>query len=198
MYLSVRHFRHFLEGKPFTIFTDHKPLTHALLSSTDNRSPRQTRHLSYVAEFTDDVRYIKGERNIIADALSRPAISAVTVPAIDFAAMSTAQDPAELLATASSLKLKRVHHNNVQLWCDVSGGRQRPLVPLQFRRPIFEALHGLSHAGTRPTIKLISSRFVWPGIRQQIRSWCRDCVPCQASKTGRHTKSPVTVLPPAS
>ena len=73
----------------------------------------------------------------------------------------------------------------------------RDRVPLQFRRPVFDALHGLSHGGTRPTLKLLSRRYVWPGMRKDIREWCRTCVPCQASKVGRHTKAPVTVLPPA-
>ena len=35
IYLSIKHFRHFLEGRSFIIFTDHKPLTFALGSSTD-------------------------------------------------------------------------------------------------------------------------------------------------------------------
>ena len=34
IYLSVRNFKHFLEGKPFIIFTDHKPLTYAPVSYT--------------------------------------------------------------------------------------------------------------------------------------------------------------------
>ena len=121
MYLSVKHLKQFLEGKLFSIYIDHKLLTHALTSPTDNRSPRQTRHLCYVAEFTSDVRYIKGEPNIVADALSRPsskkilppAVSSVAsvsfpeVPGVDFKAMALAQDPGSLLET-SSLELRRL------------------------------------------------------------------------------------------
>nr|VZI26347.1 unnamed protein product [Spirometra erinaceieuropaei] len=35
IYLAVMHFRHFLEGRDFTVFTDHKPSTFALRSHTD-------------------------------------------------------------------------------------------------------------------------------------------------------------------
>ncbi|GFO45478.1 Pol polyprotein [Plakobranchus ocellatus] len=58
-YSAVKHFRHFLERRPLTLYTDHKPLTFALSSETD-RSPRQTRHLTFIAEFTTDIRHIKG------------------------------------------------------------------------------------------------------------------------------------------
>ena len=54
MYLATKFFRHYLEGRGFTIFTDHKPLTYTLSSDTD-RLPRQTRHLSFVAEFTTNI-----------------------------------------------------------------------------------------------------------------------------------------------
>ena len=54
IYLSTKHFRHFLEDRQFAIYTDHLPLTTAITSAAD-RSPRQARHLSYVAEFTTDL-----------------------------------------------------------------------------------------------------------------------------------------------
>ncbi|GFN86368.1 Gag-Pol polyprotein [Plakobranchus ocellatus] len=69
-YSAVRHFRHFLEGRLFTLYIDHKPLAFALSSQTD-RSPRQTRHLSFITEFTTDIQHIKGKFNVVADALSR-------------------------------------------------------------------------------------------------------------------------------
>ena len=71
---SVRHFRFMLEGREFTIFTDHQPLTHALFRSSPPWSAPQQRHLSYLAEFTSTIVHIPGKENVVADALSRPIL----------------------------------------------------------------------------------------------------------------------------
>ena len=42
MYLAVRHFQHLLEGRQFTIYTDHKPLTFAFRSGSNKYSPRES------------------------------------------------------------------------------------------------------------------------------------------------------------
>ena len=54
-YSAVCHFRFLLEGQCFTLFTDHKPLTHALFRSSPPWSARQQRHLAYISEFTSDI-----------------------------------------------------------------------------------------------------------------------------------------------
>ena len=41
VYLAIRHFRYFLGGRSFTLFTDHKPLTVAISKISDPWSPRQ-------------------------------------------------------------------------------------------------------------------------------------------------------------
>ncbi|KAK3701031.1 hypothetical protein RRG08_063284 [Elysia crispata] len=87
-YSAVKHFRHFLEGRPFTLYTDHKPLTFALSSETD-RSPRQTRHLAFIAEFTTDIRHIKGKFNVVADALSRITTTSKAADTINLCPVST-------------------------------------------------------------------------------------------------------------
>jgi hypothetical protein len=61
-----------LEGRRFIIFTDHKPLTFALRRSSDPWTARQCHQLSYIAEYTSDIRHIAGKDNIVADTLSRP------------------------------------------------------------------------------------------------------------------------------
>src|SRR5215470_8795448 len=92
MYLSIKHFRYFLQGRDFSIYTDHKPLTHAITSYSDRHSPRESRHLEFVAQFTTDIRYIKGTDNNQADALSRVEINNISdITRIDFEEMSKAQ-----------------------------------------------------------------------------------------------------------
>jgi hypothetical protein len=70
------HFRHMLEGRRFTFFPDHKPLTYALSRTSDPWSACQAKKLSCLAEHTDDIRHIAGEDNIVADTLSCPPSSA--------------------------------------------------------------------------------------------------------------------------
>ena len=71
IYKAIQHFQHFVEGREFHIATDHKPLTFALSTRSRQPSPRQVRHLDFIAQFTSDIRHIKGVNNTAADALSR-------------------------------------------------------------------------------------------------------------------------------
>ena len=59
-----------LEGKEFSILTDHKSLNHALFRSSPPWSARQQRYLSYLAEFTSSI--FPGKENVVPYALSRP------------------------------------------------------------------------------------------------------------------------------
>ena len=41
IYLSIKHFRHFIKGRIFHVVTDHKPLIYSLASNSNHYSPRQ-------------------------------------------------------------------------------------------------------------------------------------------------------------
>ena len=83
-----------LEGRQFTVYTDHKPLVHAMSKTTELQSARQQRHLSAISEFSTDIRHIYGKKNVVADCLSRAVtvsdINAVSL-GIDYPAMAMAQ-----------------------------------------------------------------------------------------------------------
>jgi transposase InsO family protein len=81
------------------------------------------------------------------------------------------------------------------LFGDVSTPVFRPLVPLPFRRGIFDGLHNAGHPGVRATRRLISSCFVWPSMAQQNNEWARQCVACQRAKTTVHPQPPPATIP---
>lgn len=195
IYLTVQKFRHFLEGREFHVLTDHKPLTYALASTASTANPRRLRHLAFIAEFTNDIRYVPGVNNTPADALSRICASASVSPTcIDFTKLAAAQrEDEDLSSPPSSLNIELVPLpvSPDPVLCDVSTGTPRPWLPAQFRRPAFDSLHSLSHPGIRATLKLVAQRFVWPGMNKDVRSWARACLACQRSKVTRHTKSPI-------
>ena len=196
VYLAVKHFQHLLEGRQFTIYTDHKPLTFAFKSGSSRHSPREMRQLDYIGQFTTEVLHVKGERNIVADALSRTEVSAITT--VDLQEIARHQTTELSLRTdMPSLKIVEVplpfSHGNI--WVDTSTGTQRPLVPKNLRRKVFLSLHSLSHPGARATSKMIRQRFVWPHMDKDIRAWCRECLSCQKSKVHRHTSTAPASFP---
>ena len=174
-----------MEGRCFTIFTDHKPLT-TVLASQAERSPRQTRHLSFISEFTSDIRHVKGVDNEVADALSR--VDAVTKQ-VDLAELAQEQEKSPEVKSyignpTSGLRVEKVMVGPVELTCDVSTGRKRPIVPLSLRRAVFQVFHELGHPGPRPTQKAILREFVWKNLKRDVIEWCKSCDACQTSKGG--------------
>nr|CDS31407.1 gag pol polyprotein [Hymenolepis microstoma] len=200
IYLAVKHFRHILEGRQFTIFTDHKPLIYAFRAAADHHSPGETRHLDFIAQFTSDVRHINGASNVVADAMSRMELNQIAIPSIDLQALGSEQrsDPdfAEISSNPSlHFECLPLPVSNTEILCDVSTGRPRPFVPQAYRRKIFDHFHGLSHPSIWSTTKLITDRFVWKNIRRDVRQWAKNCLSCQASKVHKHTQSPLARFP---
>ena len=69
---GVRHFKSMVEGRQFTLYTDHQSLVPSMTKKTDPQTSRQIYQLACISEYTTDIRYIEGKSNVVADALSRP------------------------------------------------------------------------------------------------------------------------------
>ena len=150
---------------------------------------------SFIAEFTTVNRYVKGETNFVADALSRLTVSAIEYDAaINYKDLSNDQaSDKEFIrlrhATSWNMEFRLLKtFDNVLVWCDILTGRSRPYVTEKFRRKVFNSLHGLGHPSHRATKPLIISHFVWHKMNSDIANWCRYCTRCQTAKVSRHNR----------
>ena len=194
VYLGIPHFRHYLEGRTFPIFTDHRPLTFAMAKSLEPWSHRQARHLEYISQYSTNIRHVAGADNAVADALSQAAIEEVRM-GVDYHRMAELQqqDPetAAYRTAVTSLRWEEVEIDEFKLLRDVSTGVTRLLVPAGMRREVFDLVHGLSHPGTKATVKIMTRRFMWHGIAKEVRDWARACIRCQTAKVKRHNRAPL-------
>lgn len=201
--LGIKHFRYMVEGRDFEIQTDHKPLIFAFSKKHDQSSPRQIRQLDFISQFSTNIKYVPGDQNTAADCLSR--INKIQAQLIDYDELAKEQsncdDLKQLLSDSnSSLQLHKIKFPNTQseLFCDISDKQIRVYIPKNFRRIIIEKMHRLSHPSVRTTTKLIKERFVWQSMGSEISHIVKQCIQCQRSKVGRHTKSPLAQITPPS
>lgn len=157
MKMAVKYFRYFLEGRNFTIFTDHKPLTTAMSINSPSRLPHEERYLRYISLFTTDIRHISAMDNTVADALSR--VEAVNMVSLSSIADDQVHDEElKRLQHSSSLKIEpiRIPYISRPVYCDVSmKSKLRPFVPAKHRLAVIRHLHGMAHVGARATRRLV-------------------------------------------
>ena len=179
MYTAIKRFRHAVEGRSFTIYADHKPLTYAFNQNLEKCSPRQFRCLDYIGQFTTDIRYIKGLDNNVADTLS--LVESIG-KSVDHRTLAAAQEndtefcrivnSANRVFFSRALRLKKIRFpdQDVEIYYNISGETVRSYVPKPLRYNVFNSLHELSHPGTR------------------------QCIPCQQCKVSRHVSAAVGML----
>ena len=128
-----------LEGTPFIIQTDHRPLVTTLSKSTDAWSARQQRHLSAIAESGGTLTYLPGSHNPVADTISCTILEVHPGKNYNQLAQQQRQDPeiADYETSITTLQWEKVQLNDTTVLCDVSTGRLRPIVPTKLRRMVW-------------------------------------------------------------
>lgn len=186
---AVEHFIHLIEGHVVTVFTDHKPIVAAFTKPT-NRSPRQSRHFAFIAEFVKEIKHIPGAKNIVADSFSRVSeISAISEEVLAEAQQldpeldTFVQQQSHQIILSTTATGKRII--NV-----LSDGRSRPFIPEPLRRTIFNSIHNLGHPSKKSTRRSIANRFFWPEMNKDVNLWAAECTECQQAKIHRHIKIP--------
>ena len=187
---AVKHFRNILDGRSFSILTDHKPLIH--LNTLKNPSPRQLRHITFLSEFNFAISHLSGKSNVVADFFSRPDISSISrLPLFsDTPLESFTISSKDLSYFGERAKLINSSYYDISI-----PGSPRPILPVQLRKKAFDSIHLLHHPGNKKSFELMHTRFIWPHMRRDIKIWCSECRSCQQNKVTKHINPPIIRFP---
>ena len=205
LHQSVRHFQREIDGKHLVCFTDHKALLGAFTNpASQYHDPIASNHLAEVSMWTNDVRFIDGKSNAVADWLSRPPnvpmgeayrlmtpVDALHLEIIDHKELAEAQKGCNDVKAHMSnkipgaTKMRTVEFSpGVELYCKMSadGCTARPLVPLNWRDKVIKMYHNLGHRGREPTLERVEARYYWPSMKKDVAEFVKHCNPCQQVK----------------
>ncbi|KAK8623622.1 hypothetical protein V6N13_064989 [Hibiscus sabdariffa] len=201
---ALKIWRHYLYGERCYIYTDHKSLKYLLTQKELNL--RQRRWLELLKDYDCQIEYHPGKANVVADALSRKAITDLRSL---FARMSLYDDGsllaelqvkptlaakirAKQLQDSSLLPvIKQVEQGTTEVYSIDQDGvlcfRGRYCVPDddQLKQTILREAHSspyAMHPGGDKMYQNLKERYRWAGMKKDISDYVARCLTCQQVK----------------
>ena len=204
---TLKEFRNILLGQSIRVYTDHKNLTYKNFNTE-----RVMRWRLIIEEFGPELHYVKGQSNVVADALSR-LDHEIKPPTESLQAIAECygQDKSALPADAFPLTYKNIAQAQQQdklllavaktdstyhLKTFRGGDKTRTVIchnnkiviPVELQRRVVEWYHlQLCHPGENQTEQTIRQHFWWKSLRDDVHDVCTKCHVCQKTKkTSKH------------
>jgi hypothetical protein len=201
---ALKAWRHYLGGRRFEVLTDHQSLQYVETSAM--ATPRQMRWAAWLAEFDFGIKYVRGELNGAADALSRGAAgsgraetqASETAPLLvaaigelrplavrlQDAAHEDQAYQARLRESDAQLERQGLVKSGGLLYKVVSGA---VLVPQSegLRTYLLSAAHDTffgGHRGANITAAWLKERVYWANMDAEAAAFVRGCEQCQRNK----------------
>ena len=197
---SLKAYRPYLLGSEFDLYTDHQALKW-LLTRTQEHSGRLWRWIDKFREFQCKVHHIAGNKNTVADALSRiRGVKSEYQWSLDLIKTEQEKCPhiksvmSWLISGAPSVKnvtdkdLKAFHKElaNFALGSDglLMHTRDKETWQIVIPRSLVSKVLGmnhddLGHFGYLKTWHRIENKYYWPFMSTEIQEWCNNCWACQ-------------------
>ena len=193
---ALRKLRHYLEGRPFELWTDHAALR--FLMTMKDTSNRVTRWALTVQQYDFIIKHIPGTTNRVADALSRAPLPVDSQENVELGMIQLeftdktrltaaelekrqSEDP-QLQALVESKKITKKQN----FWYKSEPtSLTRIYLPVSLHPTALRAFHDhptAAHMGFKKTLKRIQPLFWWPTLEQDVADYVRSCENCQAVK----------------
>ena len=204
---TLKEFRNILLGQKIKVYTDHKSLTYKTFNTE-----RVMRWRLILEEYGPELIYIQGNKNIVADALSRlelevdnEKISPDVQALAEHFALKKKDMPEEAHPTNyKTIMLNQQKDNNLIKIAKTDknysikpfhgAGKKYALIcfhdkiviPKQIQKRIVEWYHTtLSHPGETRTELTIAQHFYWKNLRKTVHDVCSTCDACQRLKRNK-------------
>ena len=156
---GVLHLHNFLAGRPFTVFTDHR----AHIYNDTSVSAKIERIKLKLSTYEINYKYIKGEDNIIADALSRD----FTEKEQEEVKTGTLGDDWDMVASVAVVQ--------------AMGDESSKALLSYYHGDIQDGACG--HYGAEKTIaKIDREGNQWPRFKERVRHFIKNCEICQQNR----------------
>jgi transposase InsO family protein len=202
---TLKEFKNILLGQKLIVHTDHKNLLYQKMSSD-----RIIRWRLLIEEFGPTFLHIKGEKNVIADALSRldanfneklptePTndtmayifMTKTDVKETDFPLSPTLIAKYQRLDNELKRRSTRSKSQNFNTktieGVEVITYQGKIYIPIQLQQRVVAWYHEyLAHPGESRTEATIRQTCTWPKLRSHVETFCKTCRTCQLFKKQR-------------
>jgi len=206
---ALRHWRHYLLGNEFVLFSDNSALQYVMQQHKLNH--KHAKWVEYLQSFNFVLKHISGQANKVADALSRKALllqeSTVQVLGFEHLRDLYNTDP-DFREAYEACQNPLIRGNSP--WVDYNiqekllfKGGQLCIPSCSMRENIIREKHsgGLAgHFGIDKTLEQLSHFYFWPKMRRDVQRFVTKCKVCQLAKghsqnTGLYTPLPIPGRP---